>query len=237
MQLLLQAQELMTALHSVCQCLQSSASGKTAENKLQKALNRVHKLEQASIKTGHAAATLSKAAAACETQPATNVATDPSSQQALEPSSATDAALTPGESLQKADVEMDDVGTSQAAKITQPAADSEAHPAASASGLNSEGLPIEQTDQADKEDVRADKEKCKAGKDAARASKEHEKAEKEALKEQQTAEKEQLRQQKEQQKADKERQKAEKEQQKAEREQQKAEKDAEKERIRSANAS
>lgn len=226
----------MTALHSVCQCLQSSASGKTAENKLQKALNRVHKLEQASSKTGHPAVTLSAAAAASDAQPAIIVATDPSSQQALEPSSATDAALTPGESLQTADVEMDDVGTSQAAEISQPPAGSTPHPAAIASGLTSEGLPIGETaHQADKENVRADKEKCKAGKDAARAAKEKEKAEKEALKEQQTADKEQLRQQKEQQKADKERQKAEKEQQKAEREQQKAEKDTEKERIRSAS--
>lgn len=42
---LLQAQEYMTALHNVCQQLQSSATGKAAESRLQKVLDKLHKMQ------------------------------------------------------------------------------------------------------------------------------------------------------------------------------------------------
>ena len=41
----MQAQEQITALHHACQQLESSATGKAAEARLQKALNKLHKLD------------------------------------------------------------------------------------------------------------------------------------------------------------------------------------------------
>lgn len=46
--MVLQAQELITALHNVCQQLESSATGKAAGTRLQKALDKLQKLQQAS---------------------------------------------------------------------------------------------------------------------------------------------------------------------------------------------
>lgn len=43
---MLQAQEYTTALHNVCQQLESSATGKAAETRLQKALDKLHKIQQ-----------------------------------------------------------------------------------------------------------------------------------------------------------------------------------------------
>ena len=55
---MLQAQEHITALHNVCQQLESSATGKAAEARLQKALDKLHKIQQATLSaasgsTGH----------------------------------------------------------------------------------------------------------------------------------------------------------------------------------------
>lgn len=47
----LQAQELITALHNACQQLASTATGKTAEARLQKALDKLQKLQQKPIET------------------------------------------------------------------------------------------------------------------------------------------------------------------------------------------
>ena len=44
-----QAQEHITALHQVCQQLESSATGKAAETRLQKALDKLDKIQQASL--------------------------------------------------------------------------------------------------------------------------------------------------------------------------------------------
>lgn len=46
---MLQAQEHITALHHVCQQLDSSATGKAAETRLQKALDKLHKIQQAAL--------------------------------------------------------------------------------------------------------------------------------------------------------------------------------------------
>ena len=46
---MLQAQEHITALHHVCQQLESSATGKAAETRLQKALGKLEKIQQASL--------------------------------------------------------------------------------------------------------------------------------------------------------------------------------------------
>lgn len=43
---MLQAQEHTTALHNVCQQLESTATGKAAETRLQKALDKLHKIQQ-----------------------------------------------------------------------------------------------------------------------------------------------------------------------------------------------
>lgn len=63
----LQAQEHLTALHSACQLLQSTASSKAADNKLQKALNKLHKLEQGAA--SQAAPPTSSNKAGSQTQP------------------------------------------------------------------------------------------------------------------------------------------------------------------------
>ena len=44
-----QAQEHITALYNVCQQLESSATGKAAETRLQKALDKLHKIQQATL--------------------------------------------------------------------------------------------------------------------------------------------------------------------------------------------
>ena len=46
---MLQMQEHITALHNVCQHLDSSAVGKAAETRLQKALDRLHKIQQTTL--------------------------------------------------------------------------------------------------------------------------------------------------------------------------------------------
>lgn len=46
--LAVQSQEYLNALHKACQQLESTATGKTAETRLQKSLDKLHKLQQAS---------------------------------------------------------------------------------------------------------------------------------------------------------------------------------------------
>lgn len=46
---MLQMQEHITALHNVCQQLDSSAIGKAAETRLQKALDKLHKIQQTAV--------------------------------------------------------------------------------------------------------------------------------------------------------------------------------------------
>lgn len=46
---MLQTQEHITALHNVCQQLDSSATGKAAETRLQKAFDKLHKVQQATL--------------------------------------------------------------------------------------------------------------------------------------------------------------------------------------------
>lgn len=45
----LQTQDHITALHNVCQQLDSSATGKAAETRLQKALDKLHKVQQSAV--------------------------------------------------------------------------------------------------------------------------------------------------------------------------------------------
>ncbi|DBA98101.1 TPA: hypothetical protein ACH3X1_014721 [Trebouxia sp. C0004] len=63
---LLKAQELITALHNACQQLASTATGKAAETRLQKALDKLQKLQQNPVETTAASA----AAAQLPTGPA-----------------------------------------------------------------------------------------------------------------------------------------------------------------------
>lgn len=233
----IQAQEYMTALHSACQCLESTATSKTAENKLQKALARVHKCAHASqsaisdtSKTVPKAAP-AKAVPAAQTAELADADTNPPARYA--PPAATDAAQTPMQPVQTADVAMNDVALSAP---SQSETDKHVHQSAAMfTAKQTSAQPGEETVlEADKENAGANKEKARADKEAAKAAREQEKALKEAMWEQQNAEREQQQLQKEQQKAEKERQRLEKDQQKAEKEQQKAEKEAEKERVRSA---
>lgn len=46
---MLQTQEHITALHNVCQQLDSSATGKAAETRLHKAFDKLHKIQQATL--------------------------------------------------------------------------------------------------------------------------------------------------------------------------------------------
>ena len=56
----LQAQELITALHNACQQLASTATGKAAEAHLQKALDKLQKLQQKPVETTAASAAASQ---------------------------------------------------------------------------------------------------------------------------------------------------------------------------------
>lgn len=56
----LQAQELITALHNACQQLASTATGKAAEARLQKALDKLQKLQQKPVETTAASAAVSQ---------------------------------------------------------------------------------------------------------------------------------------------------------------------------------
>ena len=58
-----QNQELITALHNACQQLKSATSGKAAETKLQKALDKLHKIQQAAPPAETAGTTGSQPAA------------------------------------------------------------------------------------------------------------------------------------------------------------------------------
>lgn len=229
----IQVQEYITALHSACQCLESTATSKTAENKLQKALARVHKCEQASqssisdtSKAGSRAAKAitAKTLPASQTPELADADTNPPAQNV--PPAATDATQTPMQPVQTADVAMSDAAVSA---LHKPETDKHVHQSAAVStAKQASAQPGEETvSDADKENVGASKEKARGDKEEAKAAREQEKAQKEAMKEQQNAEREQQRLQKEQQKAEKERQRLEKDQQKAE-------KEAEKERIRSS---
>lgn len=59
----MQNQELITALHNACQQLESSTSSKAAETKLQKALDKLHKIQQAAPPAETAGTTGSQIAA------------------------------------------------------------------------------------------------------------------------------------------------------------------------------
>ncbi len=73
---MLQAQEHITALHNACQQLDSTATGKAAETRLQKALDKLHKIQQATA-PGETAATLAGGSQpmAVESRPSAQAAT------------------------------------------------------------------------------------------------------------------------------------------------------------------
>lgn len=220
----MQAQEYLTALHNACQCLQSTASGKTAENRLQKALAKVHKLSQPSSK------------ARCQGQTTTTAVHSPltganAAKQTAQAKQGTnqntlEAPVRPhGEANDEGCAQP--AGSSQAAPIEQQVT--------AQSQVPGQHMQEAKTD-ADKENAAANTAKSMASKEAAKVARDKDRVQKEALKQQQHAEREQQRLAKEQQKAEKEQQRLEKESQKAEREEQKAAKEAEKELLRSGLA-
>ena len=199
----------------------------------------MHKLEQASqlaIPDTSSAVPMAgktitaKAVPASQTADLADAGTHPAARNVSQ--AATDAAQTPMQPVQTADVAMSDASLSAP---DQAQNDKHLHSSEAVSTAKQASVqPGQETMlEADKENPGANKENAKTDKEAAKAAREQEKAQKEALKEQQIAEREQQRLLKEQQKAEKERQRLEKDQQKAEKEQQRAEKEAEKERIRS----
>ena len=103
----LQAQEHLTALHSACQLLQSTANSKAADNKLQKALNKLYKLEQGAASQAASFASSSKAGSQAQaTLPATAAA---GSETRPTPRGFRDAASKDAE--QSCSMDVDDAGT------------------------------------------------------------------------------------------------------------------------------
>ncbi|KAL0034990.1 hypothetical protein WJX79_004632 [Trebouxia sp. C0005] len=189
---LLKAQELTTALHNACQQLASTATGKAAETRLQKALDKLQKLQQNPIETAAASA----AASQLPTEPAQPVeAPADTNQQAA--AAGQKAAMVDRKAAgphQKEDIAL-------GAEGQQPGGDEQTDKGMLLAKKNAQKEEAKARKEAEKETAKAEKE---AQKEQQRLAKE---AEKERLRAEKEAEKEKAKQEKEAARKEKEAQK------------------------------